>query len=422
MSVLLLLVCAACQPAPVPQPATPVTRSSVRDLDPEDALGQAVLAALLPPMTHAWRRWLTTDPSSEFLGSVDLVVNRDGHISQARVVRIETTPHAAFFFILEELSTVRFPSTQLETGVRMRVNLRFSPDERRPIALAMSSTRERREDETDRVACRAGTAAACVRAGIARHEDALPDNGHAAEYFAAACNTNTTEGAEGCLRLGRAYELGLGVVSDLAKAARHYAHGCDLDVVMGCGEIGRFYRDGLGGLTKDDARAAALFDRACAAKDYAGCANLGEAYAKGLGASPAPAKALALFQLACDHSDALGCYRLAFRHEIGDGVVQDVAKAVTLYDRSCAAGHMDACVHLGELRRDGSGVPKAFSSAVGLFKKACDGKSALGCRYLAALYREGDGVERDSGKSLEYYKRACTLGDANACAARDATK
>ena len=84
------------------------------------------------------------------------------------------------------------------------------------------------------------------------------------------------------------------------------------------------YRNGLGGLSKDDAEAVRLYRKACEGGYARGCSNLGVMYEYGRGGlSKDEAEAVRLYQKACEGEDALGCTNLGFMYQTGlGGLVQ----------------------------------------------------------------------------------------------------
>jgi TPR repeat protein len=100
-----------------------------------------------------------------------------------------------------------------------------------------------------------------------------------------------------------------------APAVPLYQKACDGGVGEACQNIANYYRNGFGGLPKDEAKmhemfvkATPLFEKECAAKNPQSCFHLGGIYEKGWGTQkPDPKKGLEYYNKACDAGSPGGC-------------------------------------------------------------------------------------------------------------------
>ena len=83
---------------------------------------------------------------------------------------------------------------------------------------------------------------------------------------------------------------GIGMVPDLAEAARLYRQGCDGGDAGGCTNLGVLHEEGIG-MDPDPAEAARLYRQGCDGGDARGCTKLGYLYDEGIGMDPDPAEA-----------------------------------------------------------------------------------------------------------------------------------
>ena len=254
----------------------------------------------------------------------------------------------------------------------------------------------------------------CSRLGL-RYERGIgvqTDLARAAEIYELTCDGGD---AYDCRRLGSMYENGEGVPTNNGHAARFYQRACDGGDAYGCRSLGLLYRDG-DGVAFNHGRAEELFERACDGGNAIGCWNLGMMYEEGNGVSLDRARAAKLFERSCDgHNDA-GCWILGDRYEKGEGVPMDHGHAAKFYQRACDGGwYAPGCWSLGLLYKDGEGVALSHGRAAELFERACAQRAAPGCYSLALMYHDGDGVLLNRTHAAELYQQACEGGVAAAC-------
>ncbi len=152
--------------------------------------------------------------------------------------------------------------------------------------------------------------------------------------------------------------------------AETLSQACDAGDMLSCESLGRAYEAGLG-VTQDLARAVGLFQRACDGELMLGCNHLGSMYRTGAGVTPDLRIAASLYERACDGGMMEACANLGMSYERGDGVTQDAATAVTFYQRACDGGVTWTCDRSGIAREPDAGVaPVAGFRIAGLVADA----------------------------------------------------
>jgi TPR repeat protein len=142
------------------------------------------------------------------------------------------------------------------------------------------------------------------------------------------------------------------------------------------------YKNGLGGLPKDDREAARLFKLAADQGNQYAQANLGDLYREGLGGLPKDDREAArLYKLAADQGNAIAQVNLGnfYAHfgsfsEQGRGAQpQDVREAARLFKLAADQGNDFAQTNLGLFYEYGrGGLAKDYREAARLYKAAAD--------------------------------------------------
>jgi len=249
------------------------------------------------------------------------------------------------------------------------------------------------------------------------------------------------------VRLGEAYEYGLLISQDHAKAAQYYEKACSWSGASqwgssGCARLAKFYDYGWG-VPVDKAKAAKLHEGACKAGVPKSCYLLGLKYQIAHGVALDMVKSTEFFQKACDERIADACNKLAEVYSNGEGVPEDDAKAARLYQLACEGfvsamnkpehsietlekmqyemiesrfgGSNDACVNLASMYETGQGVALDKSRAAELFQRGCDQDLVEGCFGLAKLYAEGLDNGQGEGEVLRLLTKACDKQHSGAC-------
>ncbi len=157
--------------------------------------------------------------------------------------------------------------------------------------------------------------------------------------------------------------------TDLKVAFTAWQKACDLKVNNGCNELMNAYDKGLGVAT-DPAKATALAEAGCATNSAFACGRFAKAYMLGLGAKKAPAKAYPLYEKGCELGSPYSCSVLGTAYAFGDGLPKDVAKGKPLLEKACTAKYQSACKALDDLAHP----PKASSGG-----GVCPGTGEIRC-------------------------------------------
>ena len=165
------------------------------------------------------------------------------------------------------------------------------------------------------IACNGGIAASCSDLGTAyRYGDGVPrDDFRSAELYERACKGGHSPG---CFALAEMYYAGKGVRVSRLDAADFYSRverACDSGEAEGCYFVGLAYDSGIV-VSKDRARATVLYRRACGGGYAEGCLGLGNAYAEGVGVGKDWKRARELWQQACSMGSSAGCAALQSRY------------------------------------------------------------------------------------------------------------
>jgi TPR repeat protein len=253
--------------------------------------------------------------------------------------------------------------------------------------------------------CTAGDISGCVERGIEHERVAgVGDLERAVALYQRACDDKNLKG---CFRLGRMFDLGIGVAKDQKHAVDLYRMACDGGDASGCGNLGLMYGAGQG-VAKDEKRAAELFRRACDAGDAGGCNNLGVSYAFAHGVPKDEKRAVELYSKACESGLSMACGSLGYKYDAGEGVAKDATRAVEFYRRGCDGGDPESCSNLGTHFASGKGAPLDDAKADELLRRACDAGFGRACSFLAARLKSPT-----DAKAL--FARACKAGDKDAC-------
>lgn len=115
-------------------------------------------------------------------------------------------------------------------------------------------------------------------------------------------------------------------------------------------DLGAWYEQGRGGLTKSDADALQWYRRAAEAGNGQAMASLGTMYERGRGGLTKDVdEAVQWYQKGVGTGDRFALYCLGHAHEFGLGVKRDRAEAVQLYRKSAAQGFAPAADRLKTL-------------------------------------------------------------------------
>lgn len=152
--------------------------------------------------------------------------------------------------------------------------------------LGMRTVARARRIDADETACRRGSSEACARGA-----DALLANGseahdaRAAAMLERACKKSN---GDACSNLGYLVAYGRVGEGGVPEAVKLYAKGCDLDSLLGCGNLAAVLSEGGPGVDADVPRAVDAFEKACKLGDSEACDEAKELAKKAVPQPPAP--------------------------------------------------------------------------------------------------------------------------------------
>lgn len=258
-------------------------------------------------------------------------------------------------------------------------------------------------------------------------EECLIQLEEAARWYMNAAEQND---AEGCLNLGRCYELGTGLSRNMTKAHRCYSRAANKGLVEATVAANLLYLRGLGCQNTDKSVAQRMLQPLTETVPTAKTA-LGICYQHGHGIMPDITEAVRLYREAAELGDAQAKYLLAKCYEQGAGVELDMGTYFTLLHEAAVMGcpeaaiedHFDPptwqdndqdsalaqCLLAGCLPENWSGdeIFRLYSSAA---KKGC--QSAV--YGMAKCHEFGIGVHPDYDHALYLYKQAANAGQVSA--------
>lgn len=120
--------------------------------------------------------------------------------------------------------------------------------------------------------------------------------------YARSCENNDMQG---CFKLGRWYDLGIGVERNSSKAMELYEKSCDGKVARGCNEAGKEYSQSRN--PEDKAKGFNLFLKSSEMNDGEAFRNIGLIYAKDSNIDQNYTKAKEFLKKSCELKDIVGC-------------------------------------------------------------------------------------------------------------------
>ena len=253
--------------------------------------------------------------------------------------------------------------------------------------------------------------------------------------FSSLLSKAKTGNTESQLRLGAAYQYGLGVEAD-PKTAEFW-----LKTAAGYGDPGAETQLGLlylqPGFESSRAQAQRWFMRAAGSGFAQAEHNLGLMYTLGLGVTPDREQAIHWYRRAAQHGlsvsranlgvllvnstnpkeqaegfalvaaaaksgDADAENALGYCYQFGAGTQVDLVKAAEWYKRAAAKGQVLSLYNLGNMYRQGSGVEQDLATAFRLLSQACDAGEFNGCVLVSKAYMSGEGVAQNTTSAYQY--------------------
>lgn len=163
------------------------------------------------------------------------------------------------------------------------------------------------------------------------------------------------------------------------------------------------------GVEVDKAKAARLYQQAMEAGDKRAKHNLAMMFISQEGETGTQEMGIRMLSELAEEGDANALYCLGGCYFDGKGVGQDVERGVELYKVASERGCAPATYALGAYYNNQLGDTE---KGLEYIKRSAEEGFAMANFLLSDMYEKGAGVERDMEKSFAYLKRAAELGDA----------
>lgn len=163
------------------------------------------------------------------------------------------------------------------------------------------------------------------------------------------------------------------------------------------------------GVEEDKAKAARLYQQAMEAGDKRAKHNLAMMFVNRECESGTPEMGIQMLRCLAEEGDANALYCLGGCYFEGKGVGQDMEKGVELYKLASERGCAPATYAIGAYYSNQLGDAE---KGLEYIKKSAEEGFAMANCLLSDVYERGVGVEKDMEKSFAYLKRAAELGDA----------
>jgi TPR repeat protein len=192
-----------------------------------------------------------------------------------------------------------------------------------------------------RVACDGGAWLACINLAAMLESKGLSD-------VASALLSKACEGGEalGCYRQGQLVvaQARPGDVDAEARALELFGRACAGLIRGACVEVGRFVRDGRGGVPADAHAAAVMFAQACEGGEPSACGEYGAALLSGEGFPRDVELGLATLERACISEQGAACATLWESYSRGlNGATVDAELGARFGRMACEYGVAAAC-------------------------------------------------------------------------------
>lgn len=275
------------------------------------------------------------------------------------------------------------------------------------------------------------------------------------ELFASWQKNAETGNADAQLQVGYAYDVGIGVTKDAAKAIEWYEKSAAQGYPRAQLMLGQDYFFGKWG-KREIAKGAEWYQKAVSQVGIKGDPSvetrIGLAFENGKEVPKDTAKAMEWYQRAAAQDYGLAQFYLSLVYENGNGVPKDAAKAeewfqkavthgweedkddlnkyttlspdrdksVEWFKKGAERGYASAQYRLGEIYEIwmheiygyGSGMANDYDKAFELYRKAAEQGHVKAQYSLGEMYRHGKGVAADAGKAIEWYQKAAAHADA----------
>ena len=235
--------------------------------------------------------------------------------------------------------------------------------------------------------------------------------------------------------LGRMYDLGLGLETNYAEAAKWYQKAATQGSVRGQIGLGYSYQYGEG--VEKNAEEAVKWYRKAAEQGFADAqCNLGFMYDTGQGVEKNAEEAVKWYLKAAEQGQARGQFNTGKYYydkaentdtfddlmdmndmdetENSSYIANPYEEAEKWFLKSAEQGNSDAQNFLGIMYQNGQGVEKDYVEASKWYQKAAEQGNGSAQYNLGGLYANGKGVEQSDAEALKWYQKAADQGNEKA--------
>lgn len=223
-----------------------------------------------------------------------------------------------------------------------------------------------------------------------------------AEIQSAACDNGELDG---CMALGKLYELGSGVEQSRPVAAELYFQACSEGLAEGCAALAQLYEGGLDSASASDA--LQTYQQSCEMGSLPGCRGQARMLAQDERISMDPGAAEDLMARTCDAGDEQACLYYAEMLLRPDRAPQDRDQALELLMSLCQNDSLEGCTQGLTVGAGSSFYDRGLAPRFAHF--ACAYEDAQSCVDMGRRYFAGEGLAPDLSRALAYYDRACSL-------------
>jgi uncharacterized protein len=209
--------------------------------------------------------------------------------------------------------------------------------------------------------------------------------------------------------IGRLYQEGLGVKTDLVLAAKWYRRAAELGDLEGTFAFGVMLAEGEG-IQKNRAGAAQLFDTAAQKGHALANYNLALLFLKGDGKPENPHRAAMHLRYAAEQGIAAAQFDLATLYATGTGVEASAYHAATWLGKAADQGYPDAEVEYGTWLFQGRGVQPMQPLGFKYFLSAAEKGVPVAQNRVARCYANGAGVTANLVEAAKWHFLAKASG------------
>jgi TPR repeat protein len=204
--------------------------------------------------------------------------------------------------------------------------------------------------------------------------------------------------------LARAYEKGLGVARDPARAVTYMRQSADQGYAAAEGELGYFYGTGFG-VKKDATQALQWFQKSADQGNAVAQFAMGNIYYYGLGVTPDNDKAVKWWKIAAAQNlpEAENAMGLAYLR-LAPTNLSFYVQAVECFQKAVDQGYVKAMNNLGNMYDYGHGVPKNWPAAAKWYRLAAEHGIPEAQANLGLLYLDGRGVTNDVVQAYAWFR------------------